>query len=54
MTKEGPCSPLVAFFDCILSGLPRFMRYADVFRECFIDCRLYVGKERILAYRAAL
>ena len=38
----------------ILAGLPRFMRYADVLRECFIDRRLYIGKERILAHRAAL
>ena len=37
----------------ILSGVRRFMRDAEVFRECFIDCRLYIGKERILAHRAA-
>jgi|SRR5882672_1497303 len=35
-------------------GLPLFMRYAEVFRECFIDCRLYIGKERVPAHRTAL
>jgi hypothetical protein len=38
----------------ILAGLPRFMRYAEVLRECFIDRGLYIGKERILAQRTAL
>lgn len=30
------------------------VRYTEVFRECFIDCRLYIGKKGILAHRAAL
>jgi hypothetical protein len=34
----------------VLAGLPRFMRYAEVFRKCFIDIRLYVGNDRILAH----